>query len=126
MMTLFKRLVSFFQKNKEVDSRIKSTSDKMLIDFQQKKSNCDYLSAKDELFDKSYFLDPDTNRFKFPKYNKDNKGFLVEIKDITNYKEYYFDDYSKAERERFSFEDFEKIFLTPEVTSVRLKYMIVL
>jgi hypothetical protein len=74
-----------------------------------------YLSAKDGTFDKTYFIDPDTNKFRFPKYNKDNNKFLVQIKDITNYKESYFDGYNKNERDNFTFVDFEKIFITPEL-----------
>jgi len=74
-----------------------------------------YFSAKDGTFDKTYFINPDTNKFQFPKYNKDNNRFLVQIKDITNYKETYFDGYDKKEKDNFSFEDFEQTFFPPEL-----------
>ncbi len=73
-----------------------------------------YLSGILGTYDSEYFIDPKTKKFRFPKYNKEIKKFLVEIKDLTNYREYYFDNYSKEEKERFSFNDFEKNIILPE------------
>lgn len=73
-----------------------------------------YLSAKEGTFDMAYFINEETGKFTFPNYNKDNKNYLVRIKDITKYKEYYFEGRSKFEKDRFSFDEFERIFCYPE------------
>jgi len=114
-MKLFKWLNLFSPKKTESNSQNHSVVNDKKNSGQLSTPKFQYLSAKDGTFDKTYFIDPDTNKFKFPKYNKDNNKFLVQIKDITNYREIYFDGYNKMERENFSFEDFEKIFAQPEL-----------
>lgn len=74
-----------------------------------------FLGAKEGIFDKSYFINEESKKFKFPNYNKGNKKYLVKIKDTTNYKENYFSGISKQEKENFSFNDFERNYFTPDL-----------
>lgn len=60
-------------------------------------------------YHQSYFVDPETGRFRFPKYNHD-KTYLVKIKDSTPYRQNYWTDagLSKEEREAYTLRDFEQ------------------
>lgn len=96
---------------------------KLILSFTQEttqniatsKHTSEYFSAREGSFNKNDFIIEGTNKFKFPKYNQDNSKYLVKVKDNTNYKEYYFDGYSKEEKDNFTFDDFEKIFISPEL-----------
>lgn len=101
-MNFLKKLISFYTKRTSRNVTLPNYTS-------------EYLSAKDGSFNKNDFNIEGTNKFRFPKYNQDNSKYLVKVKDNTNYKEYYFDGYSKEEKDNFTFDDFEKIFLPPEL-----------
>jgi len=65
-------------------------------------------------FEESYFVDPNTGFFRFPKYRKDNKC-IVQIKDITNYKEDMWDDLDADEKKNFNISDFEFNFVSADI-----------
>lgn len=55
-------------------------------------------------FDISYFINPKTGNFQFPKYIHDNR-FLIKITDITEYD--YWDGLDAVEKRNYTMEDFE-------------------
>lgn len=65
-------------------------------------------------FDESVFLNPNTNKFKFPKY-KSNKNSLIKIQDITDYKNDIWDILEPEEKRTFDIEDFESHYLGAEI-----------
>jgi len=56
-------------------------------------------------FDESYFVNPKTGNFQFPKYKHDKK-YLVKIIDETEYSEFW-DGFSAEEKREYSIYDFE-------------------
>jgi hypothetical protein len=71
-----------------------------------------YKKAVEGSYDKSYFVDETTGGFRFPKYNKDWQG-LVLIRDLTPYKNQYFDYLGPEQRKAFTIDDFESQFHYP-------------
>ena len=65
------------------------------------------LIPKKGSFDESFFINPKTGRFKFPKYNH-LKGYLVKITDDTDYKSDIFDILEPDERKDYSLADFHE------------------
>lgn len=65
-------------------------------------------------FDESYFVDPDTGAFRFPKYKTD-KTCIVQIKDITNYKEDMWYGIDENEKKNFGIADFEFNFVSADI-----------
>lgn len=75
-----------------------------------------FLRAKEGTYDKSYFIDPQTNRFRFPNYNIDNKRFIVKITDETEYKTLYWEDYlTPKEKQEYTIKRFEFSFIDPGI-----------
>ncbi len=72
-------------------------------------------SALPGTYDKSYFNNPETGRFQFPKYKHD-KRFKVRITDTTNYRDMcQWDLLDSEERQNFSMSDFEHYFNCPDI-----------
>lgn len=71
--------------------------------------------AKEGTYDKSYFIDPQTNRFRFPNYNIDNKRFIVKITDETEYKTLYWEDFTPKEKQEYTIKHFEFSFIDPDI-----------
>lgn len=59
-------------------------------------------------FDESFFISEKTKKFRFPKYKQD-KRYLVQIKDLTDYKDLW-DDLDTEERREYDIVDFERDF----------------
>lgn len=65
-------------------------------------------------FDESFFRNPKTGKFQFPKYKHDNK-FLIKITDNTDYRDEYWDGLDAEERREYTLEDFENDFSGPDL-----------
>jgi len=65
-------------------------------------------------FDESYFVDPKTGAFRFPKYRTDKKC-IVQIKDITKYKDDMWYDLDVNEKKNFGIADFEFNFVSADI-----------
>lgn len=65
-------------------------------------------------YDESYFVNPKTGRFCFPKYKRDAR-FRVQIIDKTNYREEIWNDLDSEEKREFSIYDFEDFFPSLEL-----------
>lgn len=63
--------------------------------------------ARKGTFDSSYFTDPQTRRFCFPKYKHDNK-YLVKIRDTTNHREDHWVGFTREEKSQYTLRDFEE------------------
>lgn len=62
--------------------------------------------AKPGTYDTSVFSHPETGKFTFPKYKRDSR-FLVQIKDLTNYREELWDGLDLEEKREYDFKSFE-------------------
>ena len=56
-------------------------------------------------FDDSLFVDPSTGKFKFPNY-RDNKKYLVEIRDETDYREQFWNHLDREEKRQYNLDRF--------------------
>lgn len=56
-------------------------------------------------FDDSLFVDPNTGKFKFPNY-RDNKKYLVEIRDETDYREQFWNHLDREEKRQYNLDRF--------------------
>lgn len=97
-------------KKESIYSKIKRTLSGSSEDQSIQKSKPTH--AKPNTFDKSYFVNPKTGNFQFPKYKHDNR-FLIKITDETEYD--YFDYLDAEERREYELEDFEEDLCCPEV-----------
>lgn len=77
-------------------------------------SSVKYIRAAEGTYDKSYFINPETGKFRFPNYNADGQ-FIVKIKDETNYRDLYWDGRSQKEKQSFSIKDFEYFYMPPDL-----------
>ncbi|MFP4571853.1 MAG: SAP domain-containing protein [Desulfobacterales bacterium] len=95
-------LLSRFSKKKtlSVESEIDGKGlNKQNVSFPEKtktESKFEIKRGKEESYDKSWFLNKN-NKFKFPKYHS-TKDFLVKIKDVTDYQEYWRESDSDIKR----------------------------
>ena len=69
------------------------------------KSEPDLIHGIEGSYDKSYFENPKTGMFQFPKH-KHTKEYLVKITDNTEYK-YFWEDFSAEEKREYTISDFE-------------------
>ncbi|HTE26832.1 hypothetical protein [Flavitalea sp.] len=66
----------------------------------------EYIKAIEGSYDRGYFTEPGSGKFRMPSYNKDWTG-QVKIKDCTNYKEAYYGILDKDEKAKYTIDDFE-------------------
>ncbi len=74
-----------------------------------------YLGAKEGTYDKNDFIDETTQKFTFPRYNKNSKRFLVQVKDRTKYGTGFREYLGKDYKDKIDFATFEKVFIYPEI-----------
>jgi hypothetical protein len=60
---------------------------------------------KPRSFDDSLFVDPNTGKFKFPNY-RDNKKYLVEIRDETDYRDQFWNHLDREEKRQYNLDRF--------------------
>ena len=74
------------------------------------KSEPERIHALPGTYDESYFVNPKTKKFQFPKYRHDNR-FMIKIIDSTDYKDAFdWYDLDAEERKEYSIRDFENDF----------------
>ena len=89
-----------------------------VIDLQNEPDqNSERTHAKPGTFDESEFTDPNTGRFRFPRYKHDSERFLVKISDDTDYRDEYWDsmELDAEERREYGIRDFEDDFMDPDI-----------
>ena len=70
--------------------------------------------ARKGSFDESYFVNPKSGKFQFPKY-RSSKDALVKVVDSTNYREDIWADLESWEKKDFGIKDFEYHFIAAEI-----------